>query len=76
MSFKYFDFKCPDERCENHAKPFESLTSPWEPVICPKCGAKPCEKQVTAHAGYHIQGDNSASRRPGHAGSFKRGNKT
>jgi hypothetical protein len=76
MSFKYFDFLCPDARCENSKQVFESLTDPWEPVRCPKCQSFPCEKQISAHAGYSIKGNNSASQRPRGAGSFKRGGKT
>lgn len=43
----------------------EILPMPGPPWIeCPKCGDR-AYKQVSAHGGYTINGDNSASTKPG-----------
>jgi len=65
-----YDYLCPT--CPEGENKFESLSRPHEPVKCPACGAFPCERLLTAHAGYSINGNNSASQRPSQAGSFKR----
>jgi putative FmdB family regulatory protein len=54
-----YEFYC--KRCQGN---FESLMKPYDPVRCPECGGVECEKQITAHSSYSIQGDNSASVTP------------
>lgn len=65
-----YEYKC--KLCKEIT---ESLMMPWEKkdesVICQKCGGR-AYKIMSAHGGYDIKGDNSASERPKQAGSFKK----
>ena len=38
---------------------------------CAKCGSTELQKLMSAHGGYAIRGNNSASQRPRNAGSFR-----
>lgn len=60
-----FEFECP----RGHVT--ESLESGATSVIaCPACADNTAAmKRITAHGGYHIKGNNSASTRPKGAGS-------
>lgn len=60
--------------CKECQKEFESLVMSYKEVTeCPECKSRSCERVITAHQGYTIGGNNSASQRPKSAGSFKRG---
>lgn len=62
-----FDFTCP--KCGFKDK--DRLVSAREIPVCPKCFTD-MKKDLTAHAGYSIMGNNGASQRPKQAGSFKK----
>ena len=71
-----YEFKCKNNKCE---KVFESLIKPWDDrystykgVICPHCKYLGCERIISAHGGYTIKGNNSASQKPKSSGSFKK----
>jgi putative FmdB family regulatory protein len=53
-----------DFHCNECGKDFESLTKPYEPVVCPHCSAQGAEKKPSILGSYFIKGDNSASTRP------------
>jgi putative FmdB family regulatory protein len=66
-----YDFECVS--CHHR---FESLLRKPEEiseVACPQCGHEQLQMRFSAHAGYSIKGDNSASVRPRQAGAFKKG---
>lgn len=37
-----------DFECQGCQRTFESLTKPWDPVICPYCGCTDCKRMVSA----------------------------
>jgi putative FmdB family regulatory protein len=62
-----YDFTCP--ACGHQEKDRLTRISETE-VECPQCQAQ-MKKDLTAHSGYSIKGNNGASERPKQAGSFK-----
>jgi putative FmdB family regulatory protein len=65
-----YDFTCSNDECGHHITDY--LCSSSEVPTCEKCGAA-MVRDLSAHGGYNIKGDNGASRRPRGAGSFKGG---
>ena len=61
-----YQYACP--KCSEEIELFRPMNA--EAPSCQKCGTE-LEKQISAHAGYSIKGNNSASQRPRGAGSFK-----
>lgn len=51
----------------------EFIVKPGEiySVECPGCEHPEMTRQMSAHGGYKIKGDNSASTKPSQSGSFK-----
>jgi putative FmdB family regulatory protein len=45
-------------------KNFEAISKPADPISCKYCGTFEVKKEITAHAVYHINGDNSGSTKP------------
>lgn len=62
----FFRFKC--NKCEHV---YTELLKYGESSTCPACSSKDVVKQITAPGGYKIKGDNSASVKPKHSGSFR-----
>jgi len=54
-----YDYDCP--KCE---KVFESISKPYDPVHCPDCGFRPCDRRISAHKSAWVKGDNGASVTP------------
>lgn len=69
-NFRILDFKCTNGACGffNEVKEFTVEGSEIPICIC----EEPMEKAISAHAGYKIRGNNSASQRPKQAGSYRR----
>lgn len=66
-----YEYKCRD--CHDT---FETLIRHKDDELdlkCPHCDSQLVERLLSAHGGYNIMGDNSASRRPSQAGSFRKG---
>lgn len=65
-----------DLNCEDCGATYEYLLRKQPDIAdeeCKACGSKKLRQSgVSAHGGYSISGDNSASRRPRGAGSFGR----
>ncbi len=59
--------------CGNHFD--ELIRMPEdEPSFCKYCASADIHRSLSAHGGYKINGNNSASSKPKRAASFKRGN--
>ena len=69
MSFKALDFICMNADCGFFQERKEFFVQGTEVPVC-TCD-EPMERAVSAHAGYSIKGNNSASQRPRQAGSFR-----
>lgn len=66
-----YDYKCKSEKC---GRITQSVMATWDNklILCPVCGRAEAERQFPAPGGYSIKGDNSASQKPKHSGSFRR----
>jgi hypothetical protein len=66
------DWKCKTPGCGRRDEVREIISDvPGAFPLCDCCNGL-MEKVLTAHAGYKIKGNNSASQRPKQAGSFNR----
>lgn len=63
-----YQFDC--EVCEKSVD--EIVPVGTKEIVCPKCGGKALKQKITSHGGYFIGGQNGASVKPSHSGSFRR----
>lgn len=65
-----------DVLCKECGHLWEEILNHWDDTPnCVQCDSTKTEKLLSAHAGYGIKGDNSASVRPKGAGSSKKARK-